>query len=161
MEGKIIEAGHSPRWGNWGKFEVCRPDAERARRSAVDTASRRPLLAQRGWSLDHLWVLDWETGEAVLVRPGGSARADLRKHHVHVCPLFEPFLEWLYQQDLTDLQALPDVVYLPGAPFAQFGYRRGGQQPRPRRLAVTAARRRKDHRTRAATLAAARRKSRR
>jgi len=126
METKIIEAAHGPDGGNWGKFLLGRPDTEWSRLSEVDTASRRPLLAQRGWSPGHLWACDLETGEGVYVHPGGSARADLGRHQVWVCPLFEPFLEWLYRQDLADLQALPDVVYLPGAPFAQYGYRRGG-----------------------------------
>lgn len=125
METKIIEAAHSPEAGNWGKFELCRHDTEWARRSAVATGLRAPLLAQRGWSREHLWVHDLETGEGVCLRPGGSARADLAKTRVRVCPLFGPFLDWLYKQDLRDLQALPDVVYLPGARFAQYGYRRG------------------------------------
>jgi hypothetical protein len=45
--------------------------------------------------------------------------------------MFEPFLTWLYAQDLSDLQALPDYVELPDAPFALAGYRRRPQkQPR-------------------------------
>lgn len=31
----------------------------------------------------------------------------------------------LYQQDLTDITALPSYVELPDAPFAMAGYRRG------------------------------------
>jgi hypothetical protein len=43
-----------------------------------------------------------------------------------VCPLFEPFLEWLYEQDLTDLSTLPRRVELPDAEFSFTGYRRPG-----------------------------------
>jgi hypothetical protein len=43
-------------------------------------------------------------------------------------PLFEPFLNWLYQQDLTDLEKLPALVEFTfeEAPPALHGYRREG-----------------------------------
>lgn len=40
----------------------------------------------------------------------------------------EPFVEWLYQQDLTDLDALPRYVEFPDAEFALAGYRRPGKE---------------------------------
>jgi hypothetical protein len=40
--------------------------------------------------------------------------------------MFEPFLEWLYAQDLSDLGALPRLVELPDAEFSFSGYRRSG-----------------------------------
>lgn len=120
---KIIEATNGPK--NWGKFLIARPDTEWERTSAVDN-STVPLLRARGWTRGHVWVLDLETGEGAYFRPGGSARADLTKHRIWVCPLYEPFLTWLYQQDLTDLAALPDHVDLPRAPFQLTGYRRPG-----------------------------------
>lgn len=124
MKTKIIEATNGPR--NWGKFMLGRPDTEWERRSMVGPHSPQPLMRQRGWTSRHLWVLDLETGEGAFFLPGGSARADLNKHRIWVCPLFEPFLEWLYAQDLTDLSVLPDSVDLPGAPFSMTGYRRPG-----------------------------------
>jgi hypothetical protein len=42
-------------------------------------------------------------------------------------PLFEPFLEWLYQQDLTRFEDLPSHVDLPEAEFQLHGYRRPGE----------------------------------
>lgn len=127
METKIIEATQNAERGfNWGKFCVARFDTEWKHRSAIDPGSSLPLLTQRGWGREHLWVMDLETCEAVGVRPGGSAHADLEKHQVWVCPMFEPFLMWLYKQDLTDLGALPDLVELPDAPGAMSGYRRPG-----------------------------------
>lgn len=132
VETKIIEATQDLKHSaNWGKFCVARFTDEWQRRSGVDTHSRTPLLRARGWGPDHLWVLDLETGEAAFFLPGGKASADLNKHRIWVCPLFEPFLAWLYQQDLTDLAALPDVVELPEAPFAMYGYRRGGPENTP------------------------------
>lgn len=52
------------------------------------------------------------------------------KHKIWVCPLYEPFLEWLYRQDVRDLGKLPDHVTLE-APAALWGYRRdrGGKAP--------------------------------
>src|SRR6266568_9619596 len=89
------------------------------------------MLSERGWTSDHLLVLDLQTGEGAIFRPGGSARADLNeKHQVWVCPLFEPFMEWLYKQDTPDLTALPDQVEL-DAPGAPFGYRRGEVDTNP------------------------------
>ena len=85
------------------------------------------LLRMCGWSDQHLWVCDLQTGEGAFFRPGGLAGADLAKRQIWVCPMFEPFLTWLYQQDLTDLKALPDYVELPDAPFGRSGYRRRGQ----------------------------------
>jgi hypothetical protein len=71
------------------------------------------LLGTVGWTRTHLWVLDLETGEGACFKPGGLASADLQKHKIWVCPLFEPFLVWLYEQKLDDLQQPPDHIDLP------------------------------------------------
>lgn len=129
MQTKLIEATQSADAGpNWGKFCVARFDSEWAQSSHIGgpLGDQRPLLAQCGWGRDMLWVLDCQTGEGAYFKPGGYACADLEKHRIWVCPLFEPFLEWLYGQDLSDLAALPELVELPGAPAALSGYRRPG-----------------------------------
>jgi len=84
------------------------------------------LLAHRGWTKEHLIVFDLETGEGAAFRPGGLAAADLERHRIHVCPLFEPFLEWLYKQDLSDLGRLPSRVKLVGPDLELSGRRRQG-----------------------------------
>jgi hypothetical protein len=118
--------------GNWGKFLVGEPDVEFTRASAVNTGFSGSLLTSIGWTWQHVWVLDLQTGEGAFFRPGGLAHADLEKHRILVCPLFEPFLEWLYeryrQDGELDLDELPDVVELPGAEFAFSGYRRPGPE---------------------------------
>jgi hypothetical protein len=129
VETKLIEVTQGAERGfNWGKFLLGRFDHEWMHPSAVGEDSRRPLLYQCGWTraTGHLWVLDLQTGEGAFFRPGGSAHADLEKHRIWVCPMFEPFLEWLYAQDLSDLRALPPLVELPDAPAALSGYRRPG-----------------------------------
>lgn len=128
---KIIEATqhgkHEEAFQNWGKFMVMRPDYEWNRKSEVDAESNS-LLRSIGWSVDHLWVLDLQTGEGACFRHGGKASHDLNeKHKVWVCPLFEPFLNWLYEQDVMDLTKLPDHVELPDAEFSMQGYRREGK----------------------------------
>jgi hypothetical protein len=126
METVFIEATQGPGGPNWGKFAVCRfTPGEAARPSAVDEG---PLLARCGWwqPRGRLWVLDLQTGEGAFFQPGGHAHADLEKHAIWVCPLFEPFLEWLYGQDLSDLAGLPARVELPAAGFAFHGHRRPG-----------------------------------
>lgn len=125
MKIHFIEA-HDATEFNWGKFLLGKmDDAEWSYQSQV---SQTPLLAGRGWSKDHLWILDLQTGEGFYCRPGGLAVADLEKHKVWVCPMFEPFLVWLYQQDLSDISKLPSVVNLGNVPTALQGYRRKGKK---------------------------------
>lgn len=124
MKTKIIEATQNVKTGfNWGKFLVGRMDTEWRRRSEIGD-SDTPLLRQCGWGPDHLWVLDLQTGEGAYFLPRGYAGADLNKHAIWVCPMFEPFLVWLYAQDVSDLEALPSLVELPNVPGSFAGYRR-------------------------------------
>ena len=118
---KIIEATNGEK--NWGKFLIGRFDTE-WERPAVYSPLSSSLLQRVGWGRNHLLVLDLQTGEGAVFNPGGLAKADLDKHRVWVCPLFEPFLEWLYKQDLSNLGRLPDSIDLPDAKFALWGYRR-------------------------------------
>lgn len=121
---KFIEATNRPN-GNWGKFMLGRFTPEEwALRSVIDP--ERSLINSRGWEAKHLLVTDMQTGEGAIFRPGGYAVADLNKHRIWVCPLFEPFLTWLYKQDLADFDKLPAHVNLPDAEFMYAGYRREG-----------------------------------
>lgn len=127
MKIKFVEVMHRGGTGNWGKFFCGRFTREEwGRPSAV--SPRWSLLAQRGWTHDHVLVFDIETGEGAIFMPGGLASADLGKHKIWVCPMFEPFLTWLYQQDLTDLDKLPGKVEFEHseAEFGMQGYRRSG-----------------------------------
>lgn len=126
MKTKIIEVTNGPR--NWGKFALCRFDSEWEYESKVGPGFK--LLAARGWSREHLLVLDLETGEGAMFRPGGYAAYDLDKHAIWVCPMYQPLLEWLYKQDLSDLDRLPDTVDLPDAEFLMQGHRRPGPPPK-------------------------------
>jgi hypothetical protein len=135
---RIIEATSA---GNWGKFLVARFTDEWKIRSGISNVlpgkarprdeppDRLPLLRRVGWHERHLLVLDLQTGEGAIFLPGGLASADLNKHEIWVCPLFEPFLAWLYQQDLSDLDAVPAVVEIEGIPPQLAGYRRQGLRP--------------------------------
>ncbi len=107
MKTRILEATNGI---NWGRFVVGRLDSEWAVPSSVDG---RSVLLGTGADPRHLLVLDLVTREGAIFRPGGYVRADLEKHPIRVCPLFAPFLEWLYQQDTADLDALPALVTLP------------------------------------------------
>jgi hypothetical protein len=124
MISKIIEVTN--RQFNWGKFLLLRPDTEWQRRAVMDPYRRTALLGVCGWTPEHLWVLDLQTGEGAYFKPGGVASADLDKHRIWVCPMFEPFLAWLYEQDLSDFSQLPDRLDLPHAPPELYGYRRPG-----------------------------------
>jgi hypothetical protein len=114
--------------GNWGKFMVARFTSEWGFTSAIEREARGldiPLLKAVGWGPDVIHVVDLQTGEGAFFRPGGLASADLMKHKIWVCPLFEPFLAWLYRQDLRDIQSLPRVIELEHGLELQ-GYRRPG-----------------------------------
>lgn len=144
MKSRFVEATQGVAGGfNHGKFMIARFDREEwIRLSEMDEQAglgARSLLARCGWTHDHVLVFDLQTGEGALFRLGGSACADLRKHAVWVCPMFEPFLEWLYEwrsrasaevvaagEDPTWFGSLPTLVELPGAPAAMVGYRRPG-----------------------------------
>jgi hypothetical protein len=131
---RFIEAGHGYALGNWGKFAVGVHTMEEWREPshAQLPAELRDasLLAGRGWRPGHVWVMDLQTGEAAMFRPGGLASADLRKHQIWVCPLFEPMLEWLYTHVRAHpgdwFETLPRWIELPGAEFSMYGYRRPG-----------------------------------
>ncbi|SRR5881394_952276 len=133
---KFIEACDGTNF-NWGKFmvarftneELSRPIHEPVARAMHEAAKRQygpSLLNTIGWNAHCVLVFDLQTCEGASFRPGGSARADLQKHQVWVCPMFEPFLEWLYKQDLTDLEKLPDFINLGNVPTAMYGHRRPG-----------------------------------
>jgi hypothetical protein len=156
MDTVFIEATNTAAGGvNWGKFMVARWTREEWGRSSEvtdqhirDSGSNseayrigRPLLGQIGWSPHHITVIDLQTGEGAIFRPGGLASADLNKHRIWVCPLFEDFLTWLYRQDLSHLEKLPRLVNL-DTESALYGYRRPGPAParakRQQRTAATA-----------------------
>lgn len=140
MQLKFIEVTNGQ--ANWGKFALGTFTAEEwQQRAVIDGGS---MIAGRGWTPRHVWVLDLQTGEGALLKPGGSAKYDLDKHAIWVCPMFEPMLEWLYDRvgDAEDvaaaITALPDHVDLPDAPFALSGYRRPGPKPVAQRLILHA-----------------------
>lgn len=128
---------------NWGKFLVARFDErEWALRSRVD--GRLLLSGQCGWTPKHLFVMDLQTGEGGMFLPGGLASADLDKHRIWVCPMFEVFLEWIYEhpEHWQDILTLPPIIELDPEKTrghnAMYGYRRPGpskddQRGRPRR----------------------------
>lgn len=125
---KVIEVTNKKM--NWGKFLLIRFDEEwQSWKSQIDSGGF--LLRALGWNKDYLWVLDLQTGEGAFFCPSptGLPSHDLDKHKIWVCPLYEPFLGWLYQQDLTDLGKLPAVLDLEDAPFDFRGYRRNGPDP--------------------------------
>jgi hypothetical protein len=111
MKTHIIEVTNASEF-KWGKFMLMQFDSEWEYRSKLPEAGSYPLLRAIG-----------------VGRDGAMPSADLQKHRIWVCPMYEPFLEWLYQQDLSDVAKLPHLVTLgPEADrhCAMQGYRREG-----------------------------------
>ena len=120
MKIRFVEVTNGKR--NWGKFMLAKFDAEEwERRSVIDGL---PIISQRGWRPHHTLVLDLQTGEGAFFKHGGDASYDLNKHKIWVCPMYEPFLNWLYRQ--PDPMDIPDHVDLPDAEFEFRGHRRPG-----------------------------------
>lgn len=141
MKVRYIE-GHGNDF-NWGKWMLCRWDGEDwAVKSNLPGLYRGAysLIASQGWAETHVWVMDLATGEGALFQLGGYAAADLNRHRIHVCVLFEAFLTWLYQHyragrnDWWD--SLPKVVDLPDAEQDFHGHRRPGYHIETGRLAI-------------------------
>ena len=124
METKFIEATNG---FNHGKFMVQRiEEKDWYVRSQLPEYVGAPLLRTVcGWTDDHVIVFDMQTGEGGIFRMRGNAHHDLDKHKIWVCPMFEPFLEWLLATD-QPLKDLPPLIELPDAPSAMQGYRREG-----------------------------------
>ena len=143
MEIRFVECGNG---FNWGKFAVGRFDAGEWRYPVCGAgqppaelapgASVPSLLRSQGWSpVSHAWVLDLATGEGAYFTLGGLAAADLQRHQIWVCLLYEPFLDWLnrhYRDHPGDwFDTLPAVLDLPDAPNGLYGHRRPGPNRRP------------------------------
>ncbi len=122
---------------NWGKFIICEYGPEEiSYKSLVDEGAN--LLRTCGYHEQNLWrwILDIQTGEGLSVRVEkdgrGNAKADLSKHKIWVCPLFEPMLDWFYKNGFCPVDELPSLINLSleEAPFALQGYRRGQDCPK-------------------------------
>jgi hypothetical protein len=128
MDYRIIEATQADEPFNWGKFLITEFDDKAW--DHISAINARPLLPTIGYVRRRpgLWVLDLQTREGAYFYPDGSAIADLNKTRIWTCPLFEPFLLWLYENYEGSLVSLPNVVYLNNAPAALAVPRRAGDQ---------------------------------
>lgn len=121
----FIEAEDESKF-NFGKFMLGIFGEEEWQYDSVIDKGRR-LLDLRRWTKQHILILDCATGEGALFLLGGNAEADLEKHRVWVCPLYQPFLTWLYKHyNENGLEGLPNYVNLGKCETAISGYRRSG-----------------------------------
>lgn len=129
MKTAFVEATQPSNF-NHGKFlvGVFEPD-EWARLTTLGMAGVA-LLDYTGWTREHIYVLDLATGEGAIFKPGGFAKADLNKHKIWVCPMFEPFLTWLYRfirdNPANWFSVLPSELEIE-AEASMYGYRRAGE----------------------------------
>lgn len=142
MNVHFIEATQAEFNLNHGKFMLARFTPEEARaKSALPGYEQESLWrigGLRNMRPGMTLVLDLQTGEGAAFTlvdrhgdPDHTARYDLAKHKIWVCPMFEPFLGWLYGQTQlgeseTAIQALPRYVEIPTLEGDLAGYRRPG-----------------------------------
>ena len=137
MRHKFIEATNVSGGGfNWGKFLLLQFDKDewqyKSQLKLDDPESqaiqdRFPLLHHIGFSPSTVFVLDLQTREGAGFVPRGIAEIDLANKRIWCCPMYQPFLQWLYTQNCKDITQLPAVVQL-DAEGALWGYRREGEE---------------------------------
>lgn len=115
---KIIEGSDGALYGKWlvGQLDQIELGATTALPGFEGTqriwtfGGARKFGAHPGARL----VLDLQTSQGGVFIPDSksSADADLDKSKLWVCPLFRQFFCWLYQQDVSDVSALPSFIDL-------------------------------------------------
>lgn len=142
MRIKIIEVTNQ---FNFGKFMLLQMDEEWNRRSKLvegyleqlGTLKQQtiPLLREIGWNRDNVIVFDLQTQEGAAFFRGGLAKNDLEKHKIWVCPMYEPFLAWLYHPDRRnlDIMLLPDIVELSEEATREHTALHGHRRPGPKK----------------------------
>lgn len=122
---------------NWGKFLITAFDGYDWLVPAVEAEG--PLLAalpgKERWNPEtSAIVFDLQTGEGARFDLRGDPISQLERHKIWVCPMFEPFLVWLFAlvqarppgPERFRINNLPTVAKFP-AHSALAGYRRPGQ----------------------------------
>lgn len=123
MISRFIEASHGD-GGNYGKFIVLRFDKRESQiKTRLPGHTGHPLFTFAGarkLNPKTTFVFDLQTGEgaAFYIGDKGGARIALSQRDIWVCPLYLPFLNWLWGQDMSDITKLPRYVDLSGAEFA-------------------------------------------
>ena len=120
MKTRLVEVTDGAFYGKFlvGKFDEAewRHEGEIPKESIIRPVPYA-LLDICGWSRDHLLVLDLETGNGTIFRPGGALDYDMEKRKMgYVCPLYRTFLGWLYEHAARtgsiDLDDIPAVLHM-------------------------------------------------
>ncbi len=128
MDTRFVEATNG---FNHGKFLLGRyNEPEMAEHCRVGGEfGQYSVIRSQGFTRRDIWILDLATGEGAIFPLSGSGSADVHKRRIRVCPLYEPFVVWLYDYVAKTpdwWNALPRLVALPDAPSALHGHRRTG-----------------------------------
>jgi hypothetical protein len=122
---------------NWGKFLLCKFDDRDWSYQATEADGALLSVMPGGresWNPEtSIFVVDLQTGEGSRFDLRTEPVAQLERHKIWVCPLFEPFLKWLFREIQSrppgpgrfELTTLPAVAKFP-ASSALAGYRRAG-----------------------------------
>ena len=115
MKSRIIEVEDFPPVF-WGSFLVITFDEEWERKVMVSDpeTQRFSLLAAHGWTREHLLVVDLGIGRGAMFHTRVDPRSQIAAIDFHFSPFFLCFLDWLWAQDLSDLDALPEHIVLDG-----------------------------------------------
>ncbi len=139
MQLKFVEVGHpvdkDGLGGNWGKFAVGRWTVqELGEKTQFPGCEGQRIASLHGWGGDHVWLFDLQTGESARFYINNpvpvDVRSQLKNHQIWVCPMFEPFMVWLWSHIRLNpswWDTLPRTVELPAdTPFEVAGFRRPG-----------------------------------
>jgi hypothetical protein len=137
VKSKFLEVTNK---ANWAKLQLLQWEpSDLARPSLVQKGKvlLNAVQVRRGDAADPLtavFVRDLQTQEGCEFYPSPEAdcKTQLDMHRVWVCPLFYPFVSWLFANYQGDVTSLPDLVELADSKKQEYqGYRRPGEEMEP------------------------------
>lgn len=111
MRTKIIEVEEVNKT-LWGKFMIGVFDDEWGRSTMVEDYGHQNLLQRLGWVREHILIVDLSVGHGAIFHIKSYPVGQVAEKGIYFCPMMTAFVLWLSAQDLSDLDALPDVVEL-------------------------------------------------
>lgn len=125
MRERIVEV-QAEKSGNWGVFHLWQFREEDTTRASKIHPQTSVWGAVRPLGPRDIAIFDLRTREGAAFDTTADLVPQLYRHQIHVCVLFESFLQWLQRHLQTkSFLEIPDVVTLPPLPTEILGFRHG------------------------------------